>query len=239
VSRQRLLASVAVAAGVATILTVVVSVLGSGADTSVGTVPLLEPAPPPPTVPLPPAPPPLVSVPAPAASWAETPRPVPTIETRSARIGDREQRRAPEPVALRIPAIGVDATVVPAGIEASTGQMELPPDRLAVAWYRHGPSPGTSGSAVLAGHVDYGEGRAVFYRLADLEPGNALVVTYGDGSRRRFRVVGRRLYDKERLPERVFATSGKAVLTLITCGGGYERAERSYDGNVVVYAVPE
>jgi hypothetical protein len=78
----------------------------------------------------------------------------------------------------------------------------------------------------------------VFFRLADLEPGDAVVVSYADGSRRRFRVVGRRLYDKERLPARVFAATGRPVLTLITCGGGYDRSERSYDGNVVVYAVP-
>jgi sortase (surface protein transpeptidase) len=91
---------------------------------------------------------------------------------------------------------------------------------------------------VLAGHVDYGAGRAVFFELAELEPGALVAVGFGDGSERRFRVVARRLYDKDDLPARVFTRHGGPVLTLITCGGSYDASARSYDGNVVVYAVP-
>jgi sortase (surface protein transpeptidase) len=114
----------------------------------------------------------------------------------------------------------------------------VPSDRFTVAWYRFGASPGQPGSAVLAGHVDFGDGRAVFYRLGKLEPGAIVAVGFGDGSEQRFRVIARRLYGKDALPARIFAHGGKPVLTLITCGGGYDRSVRSYDGNVVVFAVP-
>jgi sortase (surface protein transpeptidase) len=157
---------------------------------------------------------------------------------RSALLDDLERPRAPRPVSLGIPALGVEAAVQPVGVDSDTGELEVPGDRATVGWYRHGPSPGQKGSAVLAGHVDYGEGRAVFYRLADLDPGALVTVGFGDGSERRFRVVARRLYGKHDLPARIFATSGRPVLTLMTCGGAYDSSLRSYADNVVVYAVP-
>ncbi len=116
--------------------------------------------------------------------------------------------------------------------------MELPPDNATVAWYRYGASPGRDGSAVIAGHVDYGEGRAVFFRLAELEPGNRVVVAYRNGSTVAFRVVARRLVGKDELPPRIFATQGRPLLTLVTCGGAYDADRRRYLGNTLVFAVP-
>lgn len=137
-----------------------------------------------------------------------------------------------------VPAIGVDAPVSPAGVEGDDRALDVPDDGSSVVWYRHGPSPGEPGSAVLAGHVDYGGARAVFYRLRELEPGMRVTVEYADGSRRSFRVEARRLYDKDRLPPLVFRQSGQPALALVTCGGGYDEASRSYLGNTVVFAVP-
>jgi sortase (surface protein transpeptidase) len=160
------------------------------------------------------------------------------VGVRSALLEDLQRPKAARPISLRIPALGVDAPVTPVGVDAATREVLVPEDSATVGWYRHGPSPGQPGSAVLAGHVDYGEGRAVFYRLGKLEPGAVVVVGFGDGSERRFRVVARRLYGEDDLPARVFAVSGRPVLTLITCGGSYDASARSYEGNVVVYAVP-
>jgi hypothetical protein len=178
-------------------------------------------------------------VPSGAGSRPGIPRePAETIGVRSALLDDRERRRAPRPVSLRIPALDVSAPIAPVGVDVRTRELAVPADRDTVGWYRHGPSPGQPGSAVLAAHVDYGEGRAVFFRLAALEPGAVVEVGFGDGSERRFRVVARRLYEEDRLPGRLFASTGRPVLALVTCGGSYDRDERSYEGNVVVYAVP-
>jgi hypothetical protein len=38
--------------------------------------------------------------------------------------------------------------------------------------------------------------------------------------------------------DRIFAKDGDPVLTLITCGGDFNRSLRSYEDNVVTYAVP-
>jgi len=144
------------------------------------------------------------------------------------------------PVRLEIYGISVDAPVEPYGVDSRTGQMKVPRNVRDVAWYQYGPSPGDAGSAVLAAHVDLAEqGPGVFYRLRDLNPGDTVVVEYSDASVGTFVVKARTVYDKKDLPlDTIFSRRGSAVLTLITCGGGFNPSVGSYDSNIVVYAVP-
>lgn len=156
--------------------------------------------------------------------------------------GDRwllEPDRRPTPTEVRIPALGVETVVTGLGVDAATGQMDVPRNGSDVAWYRHGPIPGEEGSAVLAAHVDYDGRPGVFFDLKDLEPGQAVEVELSDGSVHHFVVEARAVFSKEDLPlDRIFAREGAPVLTLVTCGGGFNATERSYDSNVVVFAVP-
>ena len=146
----------------------------------------------------------------------------------------------PTPVTLRIPDLTVDAPIEPYGVNSRTGQMDVAPNVKDVAWYRFGPSPGQAGSAVLAAHVDLkGQGPGVFFRLGDLEAGELIEVLYDDGSELAFEVQARALYLKEELPlDAIFSDEGPPVLTLITCGGGFDSGAARYDSNVVVYAAP-
>ena len=62
-------------------------------------------------------------------------------------------------------------------------------------------------------------------------------MTGPDGQAARFRVVGRETYRKTAIPlERYFARDGAPRLTLITCGGPFDRGTRHYRDNVVVTA---
>jgi len=141
-------------------------------------------------------------------------------------------------VRVRIEGMSIDGPVLPAGIEPS-GAMAVGEDPAVTAWYEFGPAPGETGSAVIAGHVDYGGRTGVFFRLSEVAPGAAVVVTFADGSERRFVVVARRHYPKSDLPvTELFARSGDPRLVLITCGGEFDDAARSYRENVVVYAEP-
>jgi hypothetical protein len=142
------------------------------------------------------------------------------------------------PVNLGIPSLGVDATVVPVGLEPS-GEMEVPPATEA-GWYLHGPRPGApTGTAVIAAHVDYGGRRGVFFDLRSLQVGAEVTVDDDAGVRRRFVVTERYQVDKDELPiEQIFVAEGEPGLTLITCGGAFDRGVRSYEDNIVVRAVP-
>jgi hypothetical protein len=67
-----------------------------------------------------------------------------------------------------------------------------------------------------------------------------VVISYEDGSEVSFRVVARVTYEKDELPlEVIFSREGPPVLTLITCGGGFNSNIARYDSNIVVYAVPD
>jgi LPXTG-site transpeptidase (sortase) family protein len=141
---------------------------------------------------------------------------------------------------VRFPGLDVDAAVVAVGVDG-LGEMEVPGDVATVGWYRFGPGPGAgAGSAVLSGHVDDRvQGRGAFYRLSDLEPGDAVAVDLADGTAVDYRVTLVERIDKDELPvDRLFARDGAPRLTLVTCGGDFDRAARSYRENVVVTAEP-
>ena len=139
------------------------------------------------------------------------------------------------PMAITIPSIGVKAGIVGVGLQAD-GAMQLPePDQ--VGWYKRGPRPGAPGPAVLIGHVDSRTGPDVFYRLRELRPRDEILIRQRDGSTTRF-IVGRlERHPKTALPtNRIWPTTSKPVLRLITCGGPFNHATGHYRDNLIVYA---
>ena len=140
------------------------------------------------------------------------------------------------PVRLVIPAIGVATRLVRLGLEAD-GAMAVPADYGRAGWFAEGPAPGQVGPAVIAGHVDSRTGPAVFHRLRELRPGQAVLVERADGTRLRFVVEQARSYPKASFPTAdVFGPVPSAALRLITCGGDFDRARGSYRDNLVVFA---
>ncbi len=144
----------------------------------------------------------------------------------------------PQPVSVSIDRLGIEATtVLGVGIEPN-GEMEVPPP-LEVGWYEYGPSPGETGSAVLAGHIASEGIDGAFRYLDRMEVGDIVEVGYDDGSVSSFQVTALEQYEKYSLPfDTVFAEEGDPQLVLITCGGDFDSNARSYEDNVVVYAVP-
>lgn len=144
------------------------------------------------------------------------------------------------PVRLDIPAIDVRSSLLRLG-QTSDGALEVPspgPDYDKAAWYRYSPTPGSLGPAVLLGHVDSAaEGPSVFFRLGELEPGEAISVTRADGSVARFEVDEVRRYPKNAFPtERVYGDIDHAGLRILTCGGPFDAAAGHYLDNIVVFA---
>jgi hypothetical protein len=142
-----------------------------------------------------------------------------------------------EPSRLLIPAIGVDIGLVRLGL-AGDGTMEMPAFG-AAGWYAEGPPPGHPGPAVLVAHVDSWQGPDVFFRLRELSGGEEVRVVYGSGDVVRFVVERREQTPKDQLPgDRIWPATAEVRLTLITCGGRFDRTIRSYDDNVIAYTVP-
>lgn len=140
-----------------------------------------------------------------------------------------------DPMVITIPRIGVKAGIVGIGLQAD-GAMQVPdPDK--VGWYKRGPRPGAPGPAVLIGHVDNRTGPAVFYRLRELRPGDKILIRQRGGPTTKF-IVGRlERHPKTALPtKRIWTTTSKPVLRLMTCDGKFDRTTGHYLDNLIVYA---
>ncbi|MFJ9968088.1 class F sortase [Streptomyces avermitilis] len=143
-----------------------------------------------------------------------------------------------EPLWLRIPAINVNAPVTKLHLDSSGALKPPPADHPnRVGWYSEGTAPGSVGTAVTAGHVDLPTGNAgVFYELGALTKGDTIEINRADQRTAVFTVDALEIYEKRRFPsEKVYGSSERAELRVITCGGGYTK-HTGYRGNIVVYA---
>ncbi|MCX5370085.1 class F sortase [Streptomyces sp. NBC_00015] len=141
------------------------------------------------------------------------------------------------PDRVRIPAIRVDAPLTGLALTPS-GSLDVPPaERKNLAgWYEAGTTPGETGTAIVAGHVDNADGPAVFYDLGALRKGSAIEVDRRDGSVAVFTVDAVEVYRARDFPdEKVYGAASRPELRVITCGGGYTKST-GYQGNVVVFA---
>lgn len=147
---------------------------------------------------------------------------------------------ASAPLAVAIPAIGVQSRLLHLGLTAE-GSLEVPPPGPhynEAGWYRNSPAPGSLGPAVIVGHVDSAAaGPSVFFRLASLRPHDTVLITRADGSVAAFAVDDVRRYPKSRFPSQlVYGNTNRAALRLITCGGPFDRDSGHYLDNIVVLA---
>ncbi|MER7053924.1 MULTISPECIES: class F sortase [unclassified Streptomyces] len=141
------------------------------------------------------------------------------------------------PDRVSVPAIQVDAPVMPVGLDAE-GWVDAPPpeDPNLAGWFTGAVSPGEKGTAVVVGHVDNKQGPAVFYGLGALKKGNKVEVHRQDGKTAVFEIYGIEVFEKDDFPgERVYASKGGPELRVITCGGGFSK-QNGYEGNVVAFA---
>jgi LPXTG-site transpeptidase (sortase) family protein len=138
------------------------------------------------------------------------------------------------PVAVSIPALGIDAGVDPV-VLAAGGVLVPPADPARVGWWSGGSLPGSvGGTVVLAGHsVRLGAG--VFDDLADLERGDRVDVStsHGEVSYRVRDVHELSKGDLASLSSELFSRSGTGRLVLVTCT---DWSAGDYRGNTVVVA---
>ena len=139
------------------------------------------------------------------------------------------------PTELHIPAIGLAVSLASLGLNAD-GTVEVPTDAARPGWFRLGPTPGQSGSAVILGHVDNYHGPAVFYHLDKLKLGNHVDVTLADGRKLVFAVIGERMYKKTNFPDQlVYGARDYPALQLVPCGGIFDPQTGHYLSNIVVF----
>ncbi|MET0966365.1 MAG: class F sortase [Nakamurella sp.] len=147
---------------------------------------------------------------------------------------------ASPPIALSMPAIGINSPMIELGLNPD-GSVEVPslddPDSKP-GWYRNSPAPGTLGPSIILGHVDSREfGPGVFYDLQKLQPGDTIEVAREDGTVAIFAIDSVQTVQKSDFPTlEVYGNLDHSGLRLITCGGEFDPDARSYESNIIAYA---
>lgn len=146
---------------------------------------------------------------------------------------------AAAPTRVLVPSINVDAPVEPVGLDAQ-GRMANPSQASNVAWYRLGTAPGDVGTAVLAGHLDWTSGPAVFWSLGKVRKGDVISVVRADGTQVKFVTESTSTvpYDlaADSPANPLYSRSGPPSLTLITCSGSWDRQHSTYLQRLLVHA---
>ena len=101
---------------------------------------------------------------------------------------------------VRLPTLDVRSELVDLDVGAD-GVLQPPVEPDVAGWYVGGAVPGEPGPAVIAGHVDSRAGPAVFFRLDELRPGDAVEVP------RSTAVITYRVVTVESHPKSAFPTA--------------------------------
>ena len=152
------------------------------------------------------------------------------------------------PASLSVPAIGVEAPVESRGTvqyeNPFTGQpvtgYGVPESMATTSWWSDGPQPGSGQMAVVLGHDVPGDEAGVFDGLADLEPGDAVVLTDAAGTQLQLQVIEDPLTGLDKatsdLSDALNGHPEGADVALVTCGGEYDSSAGASEENVVVFA---
>ncbi len=141
------------------------------------------------------------------------------------------------PLRLKIPKLAIDSAVDPVGV-TPTGAMDIKKNPDGVVWFQQGPRPGDGGSAVMAGHYGWENGKgSVFNDLHTLQPGDKLYVEDDRHMIIAFVVRESQRYDPDTDASDVFSSSDdKPHLNIVTCDGTWDQAKQSYSKRLVVFA---
>jgi len=139
------------------------------------------------------------------------------------------------PTVLRIPKLGLRAKIQAVGLNPQ-GNMGAPRNVTDVAWYKGGPIPGNQGNAVIAGHFGKPH-QAAFWNLDSLNVGDRIEVTDSAQTVARFTVTQvQRVKPDLATRDHIFGQTTETHLNLITCGGTWHEASKSYSERLVVFS---
>jgi sortase (surface protein transpeptidase) len=172
----------------------------------------------------------------------ETPFGLPTIQ---ALTGSPQEPPLGEPTGMSIviPKLGVNQPTVTMGILGDGRTFQVPNSAHEVAWYNFSGAPGSSSqNAILAGHINYYGATGTFRYIGTLVPGDVVEVHTIDGTVHVYQVIwARNIYKPSLTWEDVgcqpgYGCTSQNTITLITCGGAFDRSSGHYIDNTVVRA---
>lgn len=154
------------------------------------------------------------------------------IEEVQKKVAEKKHENKSKPIKLELPSIYVSAPIYGVGL-APNGAMDTIDNARDIAWYQYSSIPGQEGNALLAGHRDWGKQLGTLFYMETMDIGEELIITYEDGHKETFQLVSNEIYLASEVPEHVMELDGESRITIITCGGKFNRKTGHYDSRVV------
>jgi hypothetical protein len=150
-----------------------------------------------------------------------------------------EYKTAPnQPRAVSLPSISATACLQELGIDQKHDAIAVPNNVNLAGWYIYSAVPGDEGVSIIDGHVSGRYAPGIFKNLAKVHMGDTVNIEFGDMSKRSFEVVSVDNYSVDQaLSEQYKKLNGvDRQLTLITCGGNFDKSEQEYEERTIVRA---
>lgn len=136
---------------------------------------------------------------------------------------------------ISIPSANIKAQVNAMGIN-SAGAMDVTKDPKKATWFKLGPKPGKTGSAVIAGHSGYRGGIASFETLPKVNKGDIVTLTnLKTNEILTFKVIKKKKYKADSTVNEVFDNKSGKYLNLITCVGRWDSSRGTHSERLVVF----
>jgi LPXTG-site transpeptidase (sortase) family protein len=146
------------------------------------------------------------------------------------------------PNEIQIPKLHAKAPIEQ--VTTENRELQIPLNPKIVGWWNGGAKPGArTGTAVIAGHINYSGVTGVMSQIGTLKPGDKVYVSGTRDKQRKtlaFRITAVRTYEKKAFPyQQIFDQHSVGRLALVTCGGPFDASTGNYLDNIVAYAVVE
>jgi len=146
---------------------------------------------------------------------------------------------APEdPKKIIIPSIGVEALIQLVGRDQN-GNIAVPNNIHLAGWYVNSVRPGERGLSIIDGHKDGITAIGVFYNLDKVASDDVVIVEFGDGSKKEFKVIEIKQVPISDAFTAMYTRYKEydSQVNLVSCAGSYNQSIKTYDDRIVVVAV--
>lgn len=145
--------------------------------------------------------------------------------------------RATDPKYIKLPTVGVEAYVQAVGIDKNQ-QIAVPNNIHVAGWFVESARPGENGLSIIDGHVDGTSVGGVFRKLVQLKQDDQFTIEFGNGTVKTFKVIRVTAVDLNKAADVLFSQDSKikSQLNLITCGGTYDKKNKTYNQRIIVEA---
>ena len=142
-----------------------------------------------------------------------------------------------QPRSITLPSIQTYALLQRVGL-TSDNAIAVPTNIFFAGWYVNSPKPGEQGVSIIDGHVSGRYNGGIFKRLKDMKPHDTIIVEYGDKSVRNFQVVSVTKVPEAEASAALFQQEPgiSQQLDLITCGGKFDYATKTFADRIIVVA---